>query len=1251
MNRKLVIIAGGVFLLALLSLFAFTRARAEREASIRPSGPRQTEEATSDTPERHKRSTHAILNLAASLHSNFSAYEDFPMSLRGVHTAEPEKSEGEFEGDADMNARSGVRLNKQDYLRRRGEMIAMLRGFPLPEGVSPDARAQAIRQMEQQEAQQRAATKAGRLSPEISGSFWTPIGPAPIPLGQTTGVRNPVSGRVLSIAVHPTNPNIVYVGTAQGGLYRTLNGGTTWTPLMDTAQSLAIGAIAIDPVTPTTIFVGTGEGNLCGDCFFGVGMYRITNAETAPVLAGPFNSAASNNNAFLANSRSITKIVVSPTNNNILYVGTSSGIGGSGGTLGPGTSNRGLFRCDNAQAATPTFTKLNIDGPPATTNHPVRDIEFEPGNPNNLLVGLVDLTAFATSGVYRSTNAADPVPANVTFTRTLVSPAAQQAFNIQVAINKVGATVTAYATLDELDPLCGSCNALGNFGTVKKSTDGGVTWSAELTGASGFAGGQGFYDQPVAVDPNNANNVLVGGSGDYDADQTPNKRSIDGGTIWTKTSTGLHPDTHDIVFAPSNPLIVYHGNDGGIFKSTDGGATWTSLNTATFNATQFTDISTHPTDPEYMIGGTQDNGTPFRQPDGTWKLGDFGDGGYSVIDQNATDNITVRAYHTYFNATNSQIGFVRADTTAEDDPTGWPTFFGCGGVPNGIACADPVLFYAPMVQGPGNPNTLYFGTNKLYRSADGGPTMPAVSQNIGQTLSSIAISPLNDNVRLVGGSTGALFGTSTGANPLVNLDPGNTVPNNFVGRVLIDPTDNTPPYTAFVTLGGFGLASHIYKTTNLADVGTTWSASGAGIPDVPVNALAIDPLNSQKMYAGTDIGVWVSVDGGGTWSTFSTGLPRVAVFDMAFQAGGAGAIRVLRIATHGRGIWEIIPLGPTAATSNISGKIVDQSGQPVAGVVMRLSGGNGDTVISDSSGNYRFRNVETNGFYTVTPELANYHFSPANRSFSLVGDKTDAVFTAEPDATATANAIDSNEFFVRQQYLDFLGREPDRDGLAFWAGKLNACNADAACLRNTRIDVSAAFFQSQEFYDTGSFVYRLYRGALGRRLSYSEFAADRAQVVGGPSLEASKRAFATDFVTRSEFAQRYQGSSAESFVDALLQTMRQETGVDLNSQRSTLLARYQDGSTMNESRALVVRDLIDEQAFAQAVYNASFVEMEYMGYLRRGGERNGYDFWLNVLNDGDRNNYRGMVCSFITSAEYQHRFGSVITRSNADCGQ
>ena len=318
---------------------------------------------------------------------------------------------------------------------------------------------------------------------------------------------------------------------------------------------------------------------------------------------------------------------------------------------------------------------------------------------------------------------------------------------------------------------------------------------------------------------------------------------------------------------------------------------------------------------------------------------------------------------------------------------------------------------------------------------------------------------------------------------------------------------------------------------------------------------------------------------------------------------------------------------------------------------MRLSGAGSPTAISDSNGNYRFSNAEVGSFYTVTPELVNYHFSPGSRSFSLVGDKTDAVFTASPDAVIVANAIDTAEYFVRQHYRDFLGREPDRGGLTYWSAQLNQCHGDADCMRTRRIDISAAFFMSQEFADTGSFVYRLYKGALGRQLRYSEFTADRALVIGGANLEASKTAFADTFVRRAEFADKYQGKTTpDAFVDALLQTMNDSAGVDLSSERATLIGRYNEGAGMNASRALVVRQLVDNASFSSAVYNQSFVLMQYFGYLRRNPDAASFAFWLNVLNNGYRGNYRGMVCSFITSAEYQRRFSSVVSHSNAECG-
>ena len=220
---------------------------------------------------------------------------------------------------------------------------------------------------------------------------------------------------------------------------------------------------------------------------------------------------------------------------------------------------------------------------------------------------------------------------------------------------------------------------------------------------------------------------------------------------------------------------------------------------------------------------------------------------------------------------------------------------------NGISITDPVQFYAPMALGPGSPNTIYFGTDKLYRSINRGDSMSVVSQTFAARTSAIGISPKSDLGRIVGAG-GRVFATTTGAISMTDVTSNLPTPLKYVARAVFDPNDATMN-TAYVALGGYwgNSTGHVYKTTNLASgAAATWTAAASGIPDVPVNGLVIDPADSTRIYAGTDIGVYGSTDGGATWTPYATGLPRVAVFDMAIQAPN----RVLRVATHGRGMWS-----------------------------------------------------------------------------------------------------------------------------------------------------------------------------------------------------------------------------------------------------------------------------------------------------------------------------------------------------------
>ncbi|HEY0006746.1 MAG TPA: S8 family serine peptidase [Pyrinomonadaceae bacterium] len=284
--------------------------------------------------------------------------------------------------------------------------------------------------------------------------------------------------------------------------------------------------------------------------------------------------------------------------------------------------------------------------------------------------------------------------------------------------------------------------------------------------------------------------------------------------------------------------------------------------------------------------------------------------------------------------------------------------------------------------------------------------------------------------------------------------------------------------------------------------------------------------------------------------------------------------------------------------------------------------------------------------YTVQNNTTN---SPRTATLSVAGQ----TFTIEQAAgPAPAQPIDDVLFFVRQHYLDFLEREPDAGGYAYWSSQFTKCGTDAQCIKKRRIAISAAFFIETEFQETGFFVYRIYQGGLGRRPTFEEFIPDRRLVVPGPNLAQSKAAYADAFVQRAEFVQKYQtATSAESFVDALIATIMSATGnaVDLTSQRTALINQYNTGSNINQSRSLALQMAIEQAAFKTGVYNSAFVLMQYFGYLRRNPDEGGYLFWLNVITNKEPGNFKGMVCSFLTSAEYQRRFSQTITYTNRDC--
>jgi hypothetical protein len=348
------------------------------------------------------------------------------------------------------------------------------------------------------------------------------------------------------------------------------------------------------------------------------------------------------------------------------------------------------------------------------------------------------------------------------------------------------------------------------------------------------------------------------------------------------------------------------------------------------------------------------------------------------------------------------------------------------------------------------------------------------------------------------------------------------------------------------------------------------------------------------------------------------------------------------------GFWASeVAIGPTAAYASISGRILTSDGAALAGTAINLGGTQTAAAITDANGVYAFADLEVGGFYIITPARANYSFNPSSRSLLLLGNMTAVVFTATA-AGGTLNPLETTEFFVRQHYLDFLGREPDPAGLAFWTNNIDSCQINADCRGRKRVETSAAFFLSIEFQQTGFLVERLYQAAFKRFPAYSEFTRDRQAVgrdviVGQGSwqaqLDANKRQFATTFAGRSDFMAIYGGLSNDQYVDAL----NANSGTSLlAADRNALVAGLNDAS---ETRASVLSKLGENAAFTEREFNRAFVLMQYFGYLRRNpndapdADYAGYEFWLAKLNQFNGNYINAeMVKAFITSIEYRQRF-------------
>jgi photosystem II stability/assembly factor-like uncharacterized protein len=743
-----------------------------------------------------------------------------------------------------------------DSIKQREEWYHHQRAYPL-EHIPAGMRVKALRQRQLMEAQAKAQAT---VRPSVT-SAWTLIGPEPtIPLLSEAFTGSPnVSGRVTALAVDPTNASIVYAGGADGGVWKTTNGGTNWTPLTDTQVSLAIGAIAIDPSNHLNIYAGTGEDNNNQDGYTGAGILKSTNGGTTWTnlpgpFVGPFDSTTGGG--------SIGSLAVHPTNGQILLAGvTLEGADGVYRSTDGGSTWTGV---------------LGGSGFPAT------GVVFDPTNGNNAFAAIGAPGGNSANGIYGSTDG------GATWSPLLVADTAP-AGRITLAMAPSTPT-TLYASIAYASN--GSTSA-GSLYALYKTTNSGTSWTS-LTSVPNYCNPQCWYDMALAVAPNNANVVFGSGAYQYATDsQTTVVRSTDGGTTWSLLGGGangvnVHTDGHAIAFSPSGST-VYVGTDGGVWSSTNVTAStvnWTSLN-ATLALTQFYNgLSVDPTNVNRMFGGAQDNGPQEYTDSLTWNgVAPCGDGGFSAIDPLSPDTVYVSGHGPCVEKSTTGGGL---NTFSNVAPT--------------ISSSGRIAFIPPVVLDPSTPANVYVGANQLYQSTDGATTWNAISPDLtaGGTLSIVAVAPSNSNTIYTGSddaivavTTNALAGTSSKWSNI------STAATRAVTDIKIDPTTST---TAYVTYGGFSgftdTVGHVFKTTN---GGSSWTDISGNLPNTEVTSIAIDPDVANTYYVGTDVGAFYTSNGGTTWSVLGTGLPNVGVMSLAFQH----ATRTLVAGTHGRSAWSL----------------------------------------------------------------------------------------------------------------------------------------------------------------------------------------------------------------------------------------------------------------------------------------------------------------------------------------------------------
>lgn len=749
---------------------------------------------------------------------------------------------------------------------------------------------------------------------------WSSLGPAPF-----TYYHNPAdpamfnAGRVAAIAVDPANADRWLAGFGNGGIWESRDAGVSWVPLFNAAPTLATGAIAFAPSKPEVLYAATGEGAGQGFTRSGLGLLKSTDGgKTWNMLAASTFARGS-----------VRRIRVHPSNPDILLAAVVRGGYGRDSREGtPSSPPPGVLKStDGGSTWTRTLagqaTALEIH--PANFNNQYAAI----GDFRNLTIVEKDSPGSALNGVYRSTDGGQTW-APVAGPWGASSPSRAAAGRIELAISPSNPNVL-YASM-AAPPNGGSSSQplLGLYRTENAwaATPAWVQVPIRGLREPDYCGPTKCnYSHVISVDPANPSTLYAGGSegGLFRCDNCGLSPEW---TIVVSPPT-VHSDCHAMAWSGSR-LIV--GNDGGVWSSDDRGANWTNHN-ATFSTGQFYTGALHPTNPDFMLGGVRDQMLVARTASNRWLI--FANPGTTAwgeaevaFSRQRPDTDWMGAWIWGIIHRTTDGGRTRTPADKGIDKTG-------------------SAFVAPVRQCPHNESVFVTGTTRAWRTdnffssaepvwAANGPAHPApfpFALDYPGTILTIDFAPSDRtcNTYAFGNRGGEVQITRDGGKTWTDLDPRKTLPPRPVNSLAIDPGN---PEVIYAALSSFddatpGKPGHVFKTTNALSSAPSWTNISPPV-NQPFNAVAIEPQNPRIVYAGSDTGLWRSMDGGATWARLGpeVGVPNAPVHDIKMNPATGRTV----VFTYGRGAFALGPELVSASAPVSAGGEVVLTGTHLAGV-------------------------------------------------------------------------------------------------------------------------------------------------------------------------------------------------------------------------------------------------------------------------------------------------------------------------------